>query len=154
MICPKCKTEQSGNYCSDCGEKLRERCAECGKMGPIGQSACKTRLRVIKASRNRFVRQGSAWFNLAALSGAVAIIVFCFSAFSPISDITSMDQVKGREIQIILTNIALSLAYFVFVRLIMKRRELYFAKRRNIFADKFPIDTEILRKAEGENNVV
>ena len=50
MACPKCKSQyQFGNFCSNCGEKIREKCA-CGEMEPIKRSVCLTEAKETKDS--------------------------------------------------------------------------------------------------------
>ncbi|TSC53751.1 MAG: Uncharacterized protein LiPW39_83 [Parcubacteria group bacterium LiPW_39] len=49
MICPKCKAEdQWGNFCSNCGQKLKEKCPECGWMERIGRKVCTTKVKEVR----------------------------------------------------------------------------------------------------------
>jgi len=46
MKCPKCKAEnQWDNFCSNCGNQLKEKCPECGQMEEIGRNACETKVK-------------------------------------------------------------------------------------------------------------
>lgn len=45
MNCLKCKTDnQWGNFCSNCGAGLKEKCPECGRMERIGRKICETKI--------------------------------------------------------------------------------------------------------------
>lgn len=58
MICPKCKSEnQKGNFCSHCGNPLREKCPECGKMESIGRPVCETKVAKEKQEKKRKIQE-------------------------------------------------------------------------------------------------
>lgn len=61
-----CKHENEvGNFCSKCGERLRTKCLECGRMELIGRSVCESKLNEAKKALNEFVF--SKTLNLAFL---------------------------------------------------------------------------------------
>lgn len=68
MICPKCKTEnQYGNFCSNCGERLKEKCRECGKPERIGRKVCKTKIAQARERLSEYQRQNVGTWRISLI---------------------------------------------------------------------------------------
>jgi hypothetical protein len=133
MTCPKCKSEnQEGNFCSNCGNKLKEKCPECGEMEPIGRPVCETRLEQAESKRYDYTsRRLKNWFLFEALSifFVMAIVALHFGQEPPIK---------------IPTIIGSSTILTIFI--VFQFNVLAEARREKEFLVKFPAEAEILRK--------
>ena len=151
MTCPKCKTEnQNGNFCSECGEKLRERCAECGEMKPIGRPTCYKK--IYEAQKKRRENRDQE-LKRRPLVKITAILIICMAGticMQIISDITrssSLTFVTRYGDYIFITEIVMIV---VFVYLLFARNTKWHIVVDEKFSRKFPLEAEILKKAEGE----
>lgn len=86
MKCIKCGSKnQQGNFCSNCGTKLREKCPECGQMELIGRLVCETKLQkanklrwnyVVKKTRQVWrVLLYASFILLIAILGIISIVL-------------------------------------------------------------------------------
>jgi len=56
MNCPKCKDEyQEDNFCSNCGNQIKEKCPECGEMEFVGRLVCETLIKKIRKEQNCYM---------------------------------------------------------------------------------------------------
>lgn len=173
MICPKCKSEnQFGIFCSECGNQLKEKCPECGKMEPIGRKVCETKLEEAQRERYKFVAprirdlpDDSIYAPIATISIIIiAILViaggaFIVSGFSlfffqlPVPDLERNRMALNFEIFGILILVVSRLIYVFankyFVKNI-KKMELDKQKATQKFLQENPVYAEILREAEGK----
>lgn len=78
MNCPKCKSEgQNGNFCSNCGEKLKERCWKCGQMERIGRKVCGKKVRQIEEEIADYQNKNSRNYSWIGLNIALIICILC-----------------------------------------------------------------------------
>ena len=172
MICPKCQAKnQGGNFCSNCGNPLREKCDECGKMEPIGRRVCETKLAEARRKVDEYISQAIKEVLLNApilklacrsmVSGTLLMIIsikLIDKYFNP----TFSDSIWSGILlmiffisQIVVGIIPFCIEFIFFVRRDKKCRKIYFEvydKAKSEFLQKFPAEAEILKKAEGEKN--
>jgi hypothetical protein len=142
MTCPKCKNNQFGNYCSECGEKLRERCAECGKMEFIDRKVCETKLAEAKKEKEGYI---GLWDLQIRLMQPFSVLFPIIVAF-----ITEyyVQKYFPTLCRIILWSI-MGVIVLTPVVLLEIARVKSIKKRTREFPQKFPHLAEILKRAEG-----
>lgn len=163
MTCPKCKTEnQNGNFCSECGEKLRGRCPECGEMEPINRIICFGRLKNALNVRYHFITHDEdlclilsfiPLFFLLLLGLGCWVLFWQYVANINLPAwLTDPKLSPIRAIGLICSLLVMSIGFptifqlTIYRRWLMKRRIL----RKLLFETGHPKEAEILKKAEGE----
>ena len=155
MICPKCKSEnQFGNFCSECGNQLKEKCPECGKMEPIGRKICKTRLGKAKKIQKKYLQKnvgewreqlGRTWGFLFIPTVAICLIVI--KTGIPFS--TPFSLTWSWKI-IMFTIVAIYILGFPILSWSEKKQKQAEKNAQQEFLRENPKYAEILRKAEEE----
>jgi len=156
MLCPKCKENvPRNNFCGNCGEKLLEKCSECGKMEPIGRKVCETKLEKAKQKLGKHLKNNIRYwiFYLGLFGGlpATALTAIGFSRF-----ITTLFKINFNampDYQIIFCivtpiSIAAVLVFLLLVLLGYKKQKQAEQKATQEFLQKHPDYAEILRKAK------
>ena len=150
MTCPRCQTEnQIGNFCSECGEKLRERCPECGGMELIGRKICESL--ISKATEKKYEHvwrrvDKYLWLFVALTTMMPLLAPFLYEYYytkgfhlNPSNPGSMLIHVFVMVIAIFVVCVIASIKY-------RNRRQERLLKN---FSEKFPAEAEILRKAEG-----
>ena len=85
MICPKCnKHDQYGNFCSNCGLALKEKCRECGKMEKINRVFCEKKVNEARERLNKYVSAREKT-GLYGLIGLLLMICACLVVIFPLT---------------------------------------------------------------------
>lgn len=158
MICPKCKTGnlQWGNFCSNCGAALKEKCPECGKMEWIGRKICLTALEKAEKTKEEFFGKNGlsadkrGWiFFLIPMIGSViwliGLLIFTSSWF-PVSWKLFLEAHEGLGFFIFLAVVFMPMfIYFFIATALWERKE---KKLEKEFLVQYPAEVELLEKAE------
>lgn len=133
-----CKHEnEKGNFCSNCGERLKEKCSECGEMETIGRVVCETKIRQINKERATFVQEKSNYL------GSIAIyLTLIFGICLAVGGFTKIEWLIGlAPVLFIVITIYLAVVYFKLFDKITKKAEKEFFRLH-------PDYTELLKRAE------
>lgn len=159
MTCPKCKTEnQRGSFCGECGERLRERCAECGKMEPVGRPVCETALEEASGKLSSYLAETTRrigyseslamdFFLLGFPFVLLAVLSLYLSQFVSELGALALFSCYGC-IGFILTRIAERRSKEK-ERMLKNERRIAWTRAKMEFLQKFPHYADILKKAEG-----
>lgn len=155
MICQKCKAEnQSGNFCSNCGQRLKEKCSECGQMEQmewIGRKVCTTKVKGVREKLQEY--QNSTVGNwrmildfllaIASMTAFGIALVFTDIAYfhSPIANLVTWEMMLSIDLSIIGFFI-----YLVFKGPVWQRRARDKAQEK--FFQIYPDYAELLKKAK------
>lgn len=133
---------ESGNFCSQCGVALKEKCPECGQMEKIGRPVCKTKLTEALKARDKALLKLGEWRENLLVMIAILIPVFCLT----LSAIKKIHPLKLAEFMILLT--------FPFIAIIIgvKWQSNVEKKSEGKFLAENPGHAEILKQAEVDGN--
>ncbi|MEA1926055.1 MAG: zinc ribbon domain-containing protein [Patescibacteria group bacterium] len=159
MICPKCKSKnQFGNFCSECGNPLKEKCPECGKMEPIGRKICETKLEEARKAQKEYLKNKvREWRIIGGVIGGIVggsilgfLTVFGFwilanAKFAEHTLISHHWQFWGG---LILLGMFITLFVFPIISLGLKKQRQAEQKAIQKFLQEHPDYAEILRQAE------
>lgn len=160
----KCQHKgEKGNFCSNCGIKIKERCSECGEMEPIERSICLTKAANVKGELKKII-QKKIWradiiswltafffFSLAFIPQIIYLMFFT----DPNLNLNFYEFGKKTFFGFIQFRVWSSLSFFIggFVIptllyfFLKKRNEKKVRKLRNKFLTDNPEFKEVLEKA-------
>ncbi len=138
MTCPKCGSQgENENYCGNCGNKLKEKCSECGQMEAIGRPVCETKVANSKFKADEY--STSRFFE--SLFSIFLFTLFLALAFS-ISAVR-FSQDKGLMVAAAGVWGLASLEMFMFIPITYRMD-----KRKKNFFLLHPDYAEMIRQAE------
>lgn len=168
MICPRCKSEQYGNFCGNCGTKMRERCS-CGKMEPIGRKVCFTKLWEAKKKVDDFAKNRLShswlrylWFVEILIAFAPVGVLFylaiardLFESIKSLAAVleTTLGKEYGRIVSLLLM-VSIFIILLFWQRLVQRWSMAFQTKvEKNIkkraseeFSINFPVEAELLKR--------
>lgn len=137
---------ESGNFCSQCGVALRERCPECGEMEEIGRKACCTKVKEAKGKKCAYVQERDPKYLKRGL-----FLVICYCSISLALEAAAAITRDDRFMYALIPW-AIGLGAGIYVSSSLddtkgnrRRKELELE-----FLQKFPEYAEILKQAEEE----
>ncbi len=146
--------DESGNFCSQCGVALREKCPECGEMEKIGRHVCENVIRKIQEEHRCFVSSHVPVNNKLFISNISAVIALLFTAtgFAFVMMITAIlqgfaDDVKYLAIGLLLFGTLGILLNRIYVNMLKKKKE-DIENAEQEFFHLHPEYAEILKRAE------
>lgn len=145
MNCRKCKSEgQNGNFCSNCGEKLKERCREGGQMEKI--RIHDEKIRQIEKEIADCQDKNSRNYSLTGLNVAMIICILCIVLLlAPFAYPTNIGEKMAKII--FLVGVSGALASMVVGQILHKRKR---KQTKQKFLQLHPDYAEILKKVEGD----
>lgn len=147
MNCPKCKSEgQNGNFCSNCGEKLKERCRECGQIERIGRKICDKKIRQIEEEIADYQNKNSRNYSSIGMNIALIVCVLCIMLiFASLAFPINIERKMTKTI--------VSVVFLGALASMVAGQILHKCKRKQTkqkFLQLRPDYAEILKKTEGD----
>ncbi len=143
MKCIKCGSEnQQGSFCSNCGTKLKEKCAECGQMELIGRVVCETKLQKAEKLRWDYIAKKTRQTWKLFLYSSLILLITILGLLSAVLLTKSILEVTEVVLLYFL------IIAFIFIKIIkFEYRSEERAKKK--FFKLNPKYAEIIKKAEG-----
>lgn len=148
MTCPKCNNQnEGGNFCSNCAEPLKEKCPECGNMEPIGINVCMMELKKALDHKKQFTQVMDDLSRYAfsfSLTTAIGVVV--------INEIfNNSKNTLYYLLGIFIPFGVIILLFYCILKKLDKRTDIKKDGLKLIFAQKFPVEEEIINKANLAN---